>query len=609
MKNDDAIHADLAYCPVGGPSDDGPRTFARLLTHWAAIGGNAVACVMLDNEGVEVGALTYAELDRAATVLAAELAVRAEPGARALLMFPTGLAFVVAFAACHYASLVPVPVVPVRGRRMRDASIAIAIDCAPALVLTVPDYVDAVRDQFASLPGLARAAIVPVDAGVSAHAPMGPARGIDLPAPLALLQYTSGSTSIPKGVAVSQANLFANLEMQRRVFGNPPGATYVGWAPLYHDMGLICNLLEPLYVGGRAVLMSAGAFAQSPWLWLRAIDRYRARVSGGPNFAYDLCVARAERILREPLDLSHWTIAYNSAEPVRADTIRRFSDTFAPAGFRAHALRPCYGMAEATLLISASRVARVPTIESVDKNALALGDARPAQLPDAVRLSIGCGGALDAERIAIVDPATCDELPEGRIGEIWVQGPHVPDGYWNRPEQSRETFHAHIAGDASLRRYLRTRDLGYMRDGELFFVGRLKDVLIVRGRNVYPQDIERIAECAYPGMKPNSSAAFALDEDTGTPRYVLVQEVERGVRRTLDHDLAARAIRRAVLDEFDMTLNEIRFVEPGSIPKTSSGKIRRGETRDRYGRDMLAAIDRPLRVAQSFKEEDRDVVG
>ncbi|GAB6852898.1 hypothetical protein JCM10599A_67020 [Paraburkholderia kururiensis] len=409
---------------------------------------------------------------------------------------------------------------------------------------------------------------------------------------LAFLQYTSGSTSAPKGVAVTQGNLFANLEMQRRAFAHPLHAVAVGWAPHYHDMGLICQILEPFYLGGLAVLMAPGTFAQAPWLWLRAIATYHARISGGPNFAYELCLARAGRIMQEAPNLSHWEVAFNSAEPVRADTLQRFTQVFAPLGLRAESMNPAYGMAEATLLISAGTVVRKPIVEHVSRASLANGVATIAGCLDDAQAIVGCGRAMDNEKIVIVDPANGKLLADGHVGEIWVHGPHVPAEYWNRTEQSLQVFNAYIADDVTGTRYLRTGDLGYLRDGELFITGRLKDVLIIRGRNIYPNDIEHIAELAYPGLKMNSGAAFVVsDPEDRTEQCVLVQEVERTIRRNMDSAAAVSAIRRAVLQEFELTLDEVVLVDPGSIPKTSSGKIRRAETRAQFVADALARIE------------------
>lgn len=577
------------------PETGRPDTMARLLRFYARTRPDDGAFVFLGDDNVEQERLSYAGLHRRAEAEAVRLARCARPGDRAMLLFPSGLAFVVAFFACHYAGLVPVPMMPPRGRRLRDAVLSVASDCRAAVALTVPDLLDPVREAFAPLPecrGTAFMAIEPAGLDTPPSFASGFPVHAAAPGDLAFLQYTSGSTSSPKGVMVSHANLAANLRMMTAAFENTERSTYVGWAPLYHDMGLIANVLEPFFVGARCVLMSPGTFARQPWLWPRAIAAYGAEVSGGPNYAYDLCVDRRDRILREAPDLSGWRLAFNSAEPVRAVTVRRFHEAFAGLGFRPEAMYPCYGMAEATLLITGGSPRTPPVVEMVGRQALERHRADPpsASGEDAVEV-VGCGRALAGEKVRIVDPVTRSALADGMVGEIWVHGPNIPEGYWGRPDASAETFHATIAGGSG-NRHLRTGDFGFVRDGELFVTGRLKDLMIVRGRNIYPQDVEHTAERAYPGLRLNSAAAFLVDEaGMGQERMVLVQEVERTARRTIDPVTAAMAIRRAVFDEYELTLHSVVLVEPGSIPKTSSGKIRRAETRRRLAADELKRIE------------------
>jgi acyl-CoA synthetase (AMP-forming)/AMP-acid ligase II len=581
-------------------------SLVALLRGYARERGGERAFVYLGEDNEEQEVLTYGELDRRARVLAAKLLESAEPGDRALLIFPTCLSFVVAFFACLYAGVIAVPTVPPRIKRLRESVLSIARDCRPRLALTIGSYADFTRAQFAEPTGARGLDVIPVDElgydavvsdNDSAFVPAEP-----VPGQTAFLQYTSGSTSLPKGVIVSHANIVSNLEMMRIAFRNDAASTYVGWAPLFHDMGLIANLLEPFYAGALCVLMGPAAFAQRPWLWLQAISRYRARVSGGPNFAYDLCAERAARVLREaPLDLSCWDIAFNSAEPVRAGTLDAFARAFEPVGFRREALFPCYGMADATLLISGGPLLTLPTVKPIGKTALSRDRIEPPADPRDAFEAVACGAALEWEDIRIVDPQALSACEPGRVGEIWLGGPNVAGGYWDNPVASQATFEATLA-EAPGRRYLRTGDLGFMDAGQLYVTGRHKDLIVIRGHNYYPQDLELIAEAAYPGLRRGSAAAFTLAGERGE-ELVLVQEVERVARRDIDQAEAAAAIRRAVFAEFELTVNEVVLVVPATIPKTSSGKIRRAETRRRFLAGELAPLSSPAALVSAVADE------
>ncbi len=602
-----------------------PRALSDVPSLVALLGGYAReragerAFVYLGEDNEEQEVLTYGELDRHARVLAAKLLATARPGDRALLIFPTCLSFVVAFFACLYAGVIAVPTVPPRIKRLRESVLSIARDCRPRLALTIGSYADFTRAQFTERTGAAALDVIAVDelgygaadsdddsdsdrsdsgdVSCTGFVPTEPP-----PERTAFLQYTSGSTSLPKGVIVSHANVVANLEMMRIAFRNDAASTYVGWAPLFHDMGLIANLLEPFYAGALCVLMGPAAFAQRPWLWLQAISRYRARVSGGPNFAYDLCAERAARVLREaPLDLSGWQIAFNSAEPVRAGTLDAFARAFEPVGFRREALFPCYGMADATLLISGGPLLTPPVVKPIGKTALSRDRIEPPADPRDAFEAVACGAALEWEDIRIVDPQALTACAPGRVGEIWLGGPNVAGGYWDNPVASQATFHATLA-EAPGRRYLRTGDLGFVDAGQLYVTGRHKDLIVIRGHNYYPQDLELIAEAAYPGLRRGSSAAFTLAGGRGE-ELVLVQEVERVARREIDQAEAAAAIRRAVFAEFELTVNEVVLVVPATIPKTSSGKIRRAETRRRFLAGELAALSSPAALVSAGADE------
>src|SRR5215210_3204321 len=529
-------------------------------------------------EGEEEGArLTYGELDARARALAARLQRLGLAGERALLLYPPGLDFVAAFLGCLYAGTVAVPAYPPRSARMLPRLRSIAGDSRPAVALTTSDLLRQVEGLAGRLPELAGVRWLAADGPGDADAGLAaewrePEGGGET---LAFLQYTSGSTALPKGVMVGHGNLVHNEEMIQAAFGQSERSVIVGWLPLYHDMGLIGNVLQPLYAGASCVLMSPVAFLQRPSRWLRAISRYRATTSGGPSFAYELCVRRIPVAERRGLDLSSWEVAFNGAEPVRAETLERFAEAFGPAGFRREAFYPCYGLAEATLFVSGGTAGAPPAVGSFRAVDLELGQAT---MDPAGRRLVGCGGPWLEQEIAVVDPRTGRRCPGERVGEVWVAGPSVAQGYWQRPEETERTFRARIEGEGG-RPFLRTGDLGFLRDGELFVTGRLKDLIILRGRNHYPQDLELTAEESHPALRQGSGAAFSV-EAAGEERLVVVQELER--RQEGEAAEAAEAVRRAVAETHEVQVHEVVLVRAGTIPKTSSGKIQRHACRAGY---------------------------
>jgi acyl-CoA synthetase (AMP-forming)/AMP-acid ligase II/acyl carrier protein len=391
---------------------------------------------------------------------------------------------------------------------------------------------------------------------------------------LAFLQYTSGSTGTPKGVMVTHGNLLHNEQMIQQGMQHTEKTIFVGWLPLFHDMGLIGNVLQPLYLGIPCIFMSPMDFLQRPVRWLQAISRYKATTSGGPNFAYDLCVSKITNEQREALDLSSWDVAFNGAEPVRAETLERFANTFEPYGFCREAFYPCYGMAETTLIISGGLKASLPVLKTLQADALEKNQVVSAfRENDEVRTLVGCGQTLLDQQIIIADPKTWIRCLPDEVGEIWVSGKSVTQGYWNRPEETQATFRAYLA-DTGEGPFLRTGDLGFLHDGELFVTGRLKDLIIIRGRNHYPQDIELTVEQSHPVLSPDCAAAFSVDVD-GQERLVVACEVERTSRRKLDVDEVVRTIWKAVVEQHELEVYAILLLKSGSIPKTSSGKIQR----------------------------------
>ena len=592
----------MAQSTVFEPPTSEPASFGTLvdlLRHRAEERSEQNAYLFLTDGEVESERLAYAELDLRARAIAARLQELGAAGERALLFYPAGLDFIAAFFGCLYAGVTAVPAYPPRRHKVQPRLRAIVADCRPAVCLTTAAVAGRAEALGRQSDGLQKVRWLATDAlAEEADAWRLPEIG---PETLAFLQYTSGSTGSPKGVRVSHGNLLHNEEMIRHAFGMDAASVVVGWLPLYHDMGLIGNVLQPLYVGGRCVLMSPMAFLQRPLRWLEAIARYRGTTSGGPNFAYDLCVDRVDEA--GDLDLSSWTVAFNGAEPVRAATLERFAATFASRGFRRQAFYPCYGLAETTLFVTGGELGEAPTVRTYDAGelekdrAVATGEDA-AKTTESARPLVGCGRAWLGQEVVIADPVSRRPRDAGTVGEIWVAGPSVAGGYWERPDVSRETFAAHLDGDPESGPFLRTGDLGFVDDGELFVTGRLKDLIIIRGRNLYPHDLEHTAGACHPALRAGSTAAFAvLPEDARGERLVLVLEVERRIVREKDPEARAQhieqiaeAVRRAVAEEHEVAVAAVVLIHPGTLPKTSSGKVRRRACREKYLGEELRTV-------------------
>ena len=537
---------------------------------------------LLDGETEEVY-LTYEELDRQARSIAAMLDQRSASGERALLLYPPGLEYIAAFFGCLYAGVVAVPAYPPRVNRNLLRIQSIASDSQATIALTTAPVLSRIEPLLAEFPELGRLRWLTTDNLRDEISDVWRERSMGADT-LAFLQYTSGSTAEPKGVMVTHGNLLHNQRMIQRAFAQTSDSIILGWLPLYHDMGLIGNVLQPLYSGAGCVLMAPAAFLQKPVRWLQAISRYRATTSGGPNFAFDLCVRKIAPEDRERLDLRSWTRAFIGAEPVRRQTLERFGDLFGECGFRREAFYPCYGLAEATLFVSGG--ARVLT-RSINKSALERNRVEVAAAGDeGARTPVSCGQTFLNLQVAIVDPETLTRCAPDRVGEIWVKGPSVARGYWNRPEQSERTFNARLMNDGA-GPFLRTGDLGFIFGRELFVTGRLKDLIIIRGRNHYPQDISLTVESSHPALKPGCGAVFSI-EVAGEERLVIVHEVERS--RHSDADAMIEAIRHAVAEEHELRVDAVALIKAGSAPKTSSGKIQNHVCRARFQEGTLDVV-------------------
>jgi amino acid adenylation domain-containing protein len=531
--------------------------------------GQLVLTFLKDGEKEESN-LTYEELACRAWSIAALLQSSNATGQPVLLLYPPGPDFIAAFWGCLGAGAIAVPVYPPRSNRNLLRLKAVIHDSQARTVLTTRQTLAKVAPfanldpQLGSLRYLTTDDLAP-DLAQQWKQPKVTGDSI------AFLQYTSGSTATPKGVMVSHSNLLENEALIQETFRQSEESVIVGWLPLYHDMGLIGNMLQPIYVGARCILMPPMGFLERPFRWLNAITRYRATTSGGPNFAYELCVRKITEDELPTLDLSSWELAFNGAEPVRAQTMRRFAERFSPVGFKSKAFTPCYGLAEATLLVSGQAKDDEPLTLELDGDALAQHQVRYPSVESGVTRIVSCGRPAQGSAVKIVDPESLLPSRPNQIGEIWVSGPSVALGYWNQPAETKNTFQARTAENAE-GPFLRTGDLGFLHGGELFVTGRLKDLIIIRGRNYYPQDIEETIAAAHPALRPGCGAAFAIEKDR-EEQLVVVQEAS--IRSDDELDKAIQLIVRNIADVHELSAHAIILIQSGTIPKTSSGKLQR----------------------------------
>jgi acyl-CoA synthetase (AMP-forming)/AMP-acid ligase II len=574
------------HCNVPN-SDIEIATLVDLLRLRAEQHGERGYTFLVDGEEETVN-LPYQKLDRLARAIAARLQQLGLGGERVVLLYPEGLEFVAAFFGCLYAGVVAVPAYPPRFGKPTPRLRAIVNDAQVMAVLTTQTILEKQDSLLHHAPYLQELNWLVSDTISEDLAEDWRSPGVSRDT-LAFLQYTSGSTAIPRGVMVSHGNLMHNSALIHRCFEHTPDSLGLTWLPPYHDMGLIGGILQPLYGGFPVVLMSPMHFLQKPVRWLEAISRYQATSSGGPNFAYDLCVQKVAPEQRATLDLGSWSVAFNGAEPVRHHTIKQFSEAFAPCGFRPEAFYPCYGLAEATLLVTGGEKRLTPVARLFGTRALGEGKGE-ALLSDqaGAQMLVSSGQVADGLEAAIVDPETTIQRPSGEIGEIWVRGPSVAQGYWDRPIEARQTFQAHLQ-ETGKGPFLRTGDLGFLLDKNLFVTGRLKDLIIIRGRNYYPQDIELTAESSHQGLRAGCGAAFGVDID-GVERLVVVQEVKREHRRGNTAEMLA-AVRKAIFQQHQLRPYAVVLIRPTTIPKTSSGKIQRHAARASFIDGTLIIID------------------
>jgi acyl transferase domain-containing protein/acyl-CoA synthetase (AMP-forming)/AMP-acid ligase II/acyl carrier protein len=573
---------------MSGPDDTVHtlRTLVDLLTQRAARRGDNLAFTFSrDGDEHEISQVTYRELDRRARHIAADLQSQGATGKRVLVLCPPGLDFIASFFGCLYAGAIAIPVHPPMREHLLPRVESIIADVQPGYALTTSEIEPKIKPAIDGLPGgqALRWTLTDGDAAGSEANWVPPQ--IDGES-IAMLQYTSGSTSAPKGVVLTHGNLVHNLVTIAEAWGANPDMPYVTgvfWLPPYHDMGLIGGLLGTMYVGGHSILMPPTAFIKRPMRWLEAISRHRAMITAAPNFAFDLCVELSTPQERAALDLSNWSVALCGAEPVRTATLDGFAELFAPAGFRPEAFYPVYGLAEGTLLVSGGSDLPVPMLQHVDR--VALGDNRvidvAADNPN-VATMVGCGKIRGGQRVIIVDPETRLECAGDQVGEIWVSGGSVAHGYWGAPELSAETFSATLA-DTGEGPFLRTGDLGFLHSGELFVTGRRKDLIIIRGTNHYPNDIELTVQDTNPALLRGRGAVFSIAPEPGAAeQLVVVQEVDPSRVSGEQADEAMQVIRAAVTQNHSVRTHAVVLVQPLQLPTTSSGKIQRSACKQQY---------------------------
>ena len=561
-----------------------------ILTYRSQYQSDKSAYLFLQNGETESATMTYGELDKQARAIASHL--QSMRGKRALLLYPSGLEFITAFFGCLYAGVIAVPVYPPRQNQKLSRLLSIVNDAQAKVALTTTSVLADIEKRWLEETELAQVNLVATDTLETPEPEFVPQSVT--PESLAFLQYTSGSTGTPKGVMVTHGNIIHNQKLIHQAFGHSEKTIFVGWLPLFHDMGLIGNVLQPLYLGIPSILMPPVAFLQQPVRWLSAISRYKATTSGGPNFAYDLCVKQVQPEQLADIDLSSWDVAFNGAEPIRPETLEQFGKKFASCGFNYRAFYPCYGMAETTLFTTGGDKNQLPVIQGVKAEELKQNLVVENDISSPLsRVFVGVGRPYMDTTVMIVNPESLTPSKQSEVGEIWISGGSVASGYWNRPQATQETFQSALK-DGEEGCFLRTGDLGFLSNGELFVTGRLKDVIIISGRNHYPQDVELTVENSHPALRSNCSAAFAIEMQTGEC-LVIACEVERTHLRHLNTLEIVRAIQIAVSTEHELEVYGVVLLKTGSIPKTSSGKIQRQACK-------LGFLEKSLNVVEEWQK-------
>ncbi len=566
-----------------------PATLVELLTYRAEITPLQPGYIFLVNGQKPTPPLTYQELDLQARAIAAWLQQKRALGERVLLLYPQGLEVVSAFCGCLYAGAIAIPTPPPESGRLKRTLPrlrAIVKDAQARFVLTIGTIIDLVanvREEFPEFGQMEWLDTTQIDLTLADQWVLPKVTKDDL----AYLQYTSGSTSTPKGVMLSHFNLMYHADSLQKACGYESNSITLTWMPYFHDYGLVEGMIVPLYNGTPCYLMSPFAFIKKPLQWLQNIAKFGVTHSQGPNFAYDLCVRRYKPGLE--LDLSCWEAAGNAAEPINPQVMEQFYQTFSPYGFRWSTFAPAYGLAENTLLASSKPKGSEPVLLRVDSQALEEGKViiPPPEQTTGVKILPSCGRLVGTTEVAIVNPHTLNSCQPREIGEIWLKDPSVTQGYWQREEETKATFQAYIQ-DTARGPFLRTGDLGFYLDGELYITGRLKDLIIIRGANYYPQDLEWTVQRVHPALRADYGAVFAITKE-GEEKLVIIQELERG-NQDLDCEKLLADIREAIASEHELTAYAIVLSKPGEILKTASGKIQRRSIKNNFLENKISCI-------------------
>ncbi len=523
--------------------------------------------------------ITYAQMSSLAKNMAARLLTKYEKGDRLLMLFPPGIEFIVGLFTCFYAGIIAVPAYPPRKNRMFSRFEAIINDCQPAAILTTRKIYEDIYKNFLRKDVFKEVAFIIYEEILSEDVIHYNDPGIETD-DIVLLQYTSGSTGRPNGVILNHKNILYNSEFIRQAFGHKKGLKTVHWLPAFHDMGLIGGIIQPFYMHGANIIIPPNSFLSRPMSWPRAVSKYKANTSGGPNFSFNYCVERMNTEELEGIDLSGVRPFYCGAEPIRKDTLVKFAEAYKDYNFNSDQFYPCYGLAESTLIVSGGELYDEPKYLTVDALELEKGYIKEVENEDnSSRTFVGCGFPWAGTKIAIVEPESKEIHPPGKIGEIWVSGPSVAMGYWNNPELSEKTFQA-VTKDGQ-GPFLRTGDLGFIHDFQLYVTGRMKDLIIIRGLNYSPEDIEFTAISSHDTLQSGAGAAFSVDAEHEEV-LVFVCEVKRAAMRDLVAEEVMEAIRQSISENHQIRVSAIALLRPGSIPKTSSGKIQRHAARKEF---------------------------